>query len=91
MNELERPARITAGKQRMDAFPWSWQDDYSGRIYVPVEDGDRWAWMIDQYRQNLHGKLVLASGYGHSLNECVTAIERWLRNNARAEQMLLDL
>ena len=90
MNELEGPRR-TVGRQRMEAFPWTWQDDYSGRIYVPVEDGDRWAWIIDQYRDDLHGKLFVAPGRDHSLSESVSAIEQWLRNNAPTQQMLLPL
>jgi hypothetical protein len=82
---------ITVGRQRIEAFPWSWQDGYSGRIYIPAEHGDKWAWMIDQYREHLRGNLFLESGEADSLRECVGAIEEWLGTNAGPEQMLLDL
>jgi hypothetical protein len=82
---------ITLGKENIWSVPWKWQNGYSGWIYKPEVKGDRWSWMLNQYRSELRGHLVLQTGEGDSLSECVAQIEERLLINARSEQMLLSL
>ena len=89
-NELERTAdncrETKNGGVPMELEGWLFRPD--------LHAGGGWRWMgVDD--QSVPGgptrQPVSASGRGDSMNECVAAIEQWLRNDARTEQTLLDL